>query len=214
MDWKFSVRSFVDIFANLDFRNGPLFYVIGIVIAGYCCMEGYRIYRAVLGVQGFVLGFRMAHAVFSSAPFSGEVLLMAETLTGLILAVVSYSIFKAGVFIAVFQFVSSNLPVYVEAILKDRAPYPFLVNGVIVAVLSTVLAVFIAGLAMKMTRPVLVCLTAVVGGFAAINFLVALIPVFPYELELPDPSSPVWLFAKVFLSAAGMGIQGVKDPKT
>ena len=65
---------------------------------------------------------------------------------GLILAVVAFSVFKAGVFIAVFQFASSNLPVYVEAVLRDRT------------------------------------------------------------------SNPFWLFAKVFLSAAGMGIQDVKDP--
>jgi len=212
MDWKTSVKSFVDIFANLDFRNGPLFYVAGIVIAGYCCMEGYRIYKAVLGAMGFVLGFRIAHMVFGSAGLSGEALLMAETFLGLILAVVAFSVFKAGVFIAVFQFASSNLPVYVEAVLRNRTSNPFLVNGVIVAILSIVLAVFISGLALKMTRPVLVCLTAVLGGFAAVNFLVALIPVFPYELELPDAASPIWLFAKVFLSAAGMGIQDVKDP--
>ena len=58
----------------------------------------------------------------------------------------------------------------------------------------------------------MVCLTAVIGGFAAINFLVDLIPVFPYEVELPPPSSVIWLMAKIFLSAAGVGIQDVKDP--
>ncbi len=110
MDWKTSVKSVVDIFANLDFRNGPLFYVIGMVVSGYCCMEGYRIYKAVLGAMGFVLGFRVAQTLLSHVGFSGEMLLMAETFTGLILAVIAYSIFKAGVFIAVFKFASSNLP--------------------------------------------------------------------------------------------------------
>ncbi len=214
MDWHDSVKGFVDIFANLDFRNGPLFYVIGIVVAGYCCLEGYRIYKAVLGGLGFIFGYKMAYGIFSHLGFSGEMLLMAETFAGLILMVLAYSIFKAGVFIGAFQFASANLPVYVGAFIKDSVPNKIILEGIIVTALSAVLAVIVARLAVKMTRPVLVCFTAVVGGFAAINFLVQLIPVFPYELELPDPASPIWLFAKIFLSAAGVGIQGVKDPVT
>ncbi len=44
-NWKETASSFAAIFANLDFSNGPLFYVLGIIIAGYCCMEGFKIYK-------------------------------------------------------------------------------------------------------------------------------------------------------------------------
>ncbi len=211
MDWKTAVNSFVEVFANLDFRNGPLFYVVGIVAAGYCCLEGYRIYKMLLGIMGFALGFRVGFLIFGSLGFSNEVLLMMETFMGLILCVVSYRIFLAGIFIAVFQFASSNLPVYVEALLQNRVKYSFLVTGVVVTIISGLLAFAIAKLSVSMTRTVLVCLTAVVGGFAVVNFLVDLIPVFPYEVTLPEPSSPIWLFLKIGLSAAGVGIQDVKD---
>ena len=212
LEWHEATDSFVAMFANLDFRNGPLFYVIGIVLSGYCCLEGYRIYKMMLGALGFVLGFRIGYYVFGNFGFSNEVLLMSETFLGLILMVFAYRIFLAGVFMAVFQFATSNLPVYVEAFLKDRVKYSFLVTGVVVTAVSVALAIVIARLSVTMTRPVMVCLTAVIGGFAAINFLVDLIPVFPYEVELPPPSSVIWLMAKIFLSAAGVGIQDVKDP--
>ena len=212
LEWHEAADGFVAMFANLDFRNGPLFYVIGIVVSGYCCLEGYRIYKMMLGALGFILGFRIGYFVFGRLGFSNEVLLMGETFLGLILMVFAYRVFLAGVFIAVFQFATSNLPVYVEDFLKERVKYSFLVTGLVVTVLSVALALVIARLSVTMTRPVMVCLTAVIGGFAAINFLVDLIPVFPYEVELPPPSSVIWLMAKIFLSAAGVGIQDVKDP--
>ena len=212
MDWHYAVKSFVDMFANMDFTNGPIVYVIGIAAALYCCLEGYGIYKMVLGACGFLLGFRIGALVFSATGLSGEALLAAETFMGLILMVLSYRIFLAGVFITAFYFASSNLPVYVEAILKEKTGNAFWVTGITVTVISGALAFVIAKFSVSMTRPVLVCLTAVAGGFAAINYLVALIPVFPYEVELPAASSVIWLFAKVFLSAAGVGVQGVKDP--
>ena len=211
-DWHYAVSSFVDMFANMDFTNGPIFYVIGIAAALYCCLEGYGIYKMVLGGLGFLLGFRIGYYIFESFGFTGERLLMGETFIGLILMVLAYKIFLAGVFMAAFQFASSNLPVYVEAFMKERTRYGFLATGIVVTLISVALAIIIAKCSVTMTRPVLVCLTAVIGGFAAINFLLDLIPVFPYEVELPPPSSVVWLFAKIFLSAAGVGIQGVKDP--
>ncbi len=212
MEWKQAIDSFIEMFSNLDFSKGPLFYVIGIAIAFYCCMEGYRIYKMILGGLGFVLGFRLGLQIFTRLGFTGEELLMAETFLGLILMVIAYKIFLAGVFIAAFGFAASNLPVYVEAFLKERVEHVFPVTGFTVTAIAIVLSFITAKLAVKMTRPVLVCLTAVIGGFAAINFLILLIPVFPYELDFPPESSVVWLLAKLFLSAAGVGVQGVKDP--
>lgn len=210
-DWHFAVDSFIDMFANMDFTSGPIFYVIGVVASLYCCLEGYGIYKMVLGAMGFILGFRTGYYVFEPLGFYDERLLMAETFLGLILMVLAYKIFLAGVFITSFQFASSNLPVYVEAFLKERTKYSFLLTAAGVTVISVVLSIIIAKYSVEMTRPVLVCLLAVVGGFSAINFLLDLIPVFPYEVELPPESSVIWLFAKIFLSAAGVGVQGVKD---
>jgi len=211
MDWHDAVRSFVEMFTTMDFKNGPIVYVIGIAAALYCCLEGYGIYKMVLGACGFLAGFKAGALIFAGIGFSGEMLLAAETFSGLILMVLSYKIFLAGVFVTAFYIASTNLPVYVEVFLKEKTKNPLLVTGIVVTVISAVFAFIIARFSVSMTRPVLVCLTAVAGGFAAINNLVALVPVFPYQVELPEASSVIWLFAKVFLSAAGVGVQGVKD---
>ena len=210
-NWKEVTESFVSIFANLDFKSGPLFYVIGIIIAGYCCMEGFKIYKMILGGMGFIFGFTLGHDIFARFGWGDEQLLMAETFLGLILMGLAYSIFLAGVFIAAFQFGLSNFPIYVESYAGKWLNFGNVINTVIVTVISVILALIVAKKAKEMTRPVIVCLTAVIGGFAIVNYFLGLIPLFPYEVTLPPPSSPIYLGAKVFLSMAGAGIQGIKD---
>ena len=211
-EWKAAIDSFVDMFSNLDFHNGPLFYLVGIAAAGYCCMEGYRIYKMILGGLGFVFGFRVGHMIFSGLSWTGEKLLMAEVFCGLILMVLAYKIYLAGIFIAAFQFCLVNLPVYINSLVGDKMEEGTILRNVVVTIISVIAALVAARLSVKLSRPVIVCLTAVIGGFAMINYFLMLIPVFPYQLSLPPENSIIWLAAKVFLSAAGVGIQGTKDP--
>jgi len=211
-NWQSAADSFVAIFANLDFRKGPIFYVLGIIIAGYCCMEGYKIYKMILGGMGFIFGFTLGHDIFYRMYWPDEQLLMVETVLGLIFMALAFRIYLAGIFIAVFRFGRANFPVYVEAYVGRHFEFGDVMNGIIVAVLSAILAVVVAKLAVGVNRTVIVCITAVIGGFAMVNFFVGLIPSFPYDVStLPEPSSPVYLAAKIFLSAAGAGIQGFKD---
>ena len=211
-EWRNAIDSFVSIFSTMDFRNGALYCVIAICVAGYCCMEGYRIYKMILAGLGFVFGYRLGYQLFTRIGFQGEVLLMAEVFCGLLLMVLAYRIYLAGVFIAAFQFVWINVPVYLQSFVGEKLALGKMLGFVLVPALSLVAALIVAKLSMKLQRPVIVCLTAVIGGFAAVNFFLRLIPIFPYELSLPDETSVIWLAAKVFLSAAGVGIQGIKDP--
>ena len=117
----------------------------------------------------------------------------------LALAVLAYKIYLAGVGMLAYQFARENL--------KDFFDGPFAV------ILCFIASVLIALIAMKANRMVIVILTAVVGGFAAVNVFIRLIPVFPADLSgFPGPNSPVYLFAKIFLSAAGVGVQDVREP--
>lgn len=210
-NWQSVTESFVSIFANLDFSQGALFYVLGIIIAGYCCMEGYKIYKMILGGLGFVFGFTLGHDIFYRMYWPDEQLLMVETFLGLLFMAFAYKIYLVGIFIAVLQFGLSNLPVYVEGYMGKWLNFGSILNGVIVTVLSAILAVIVAKKATDMSRPVIVCLTAVIGGFAIVNYFLGLMPFFPYDVTLPPPESPIYLMAKVFLSAAGAGIQGIKE---
>ncbi|MCR4744223.1 MAG: hypothetical protein K5894_03230 [Lachnospiraceae bacterium] len=212
-EWKVVVDSFIDIFSNMDFSSGPLFYVIGIVIAGYCCLEGIKIYKMILLGLGFLFGYRVGYLIFHSLGWSGEKLLMAEVFLGLVIATLAYKIYLAGIFIAVFQFGQVNMPIYVEQLIGDdiKAQYGSFIGRILITIISLLAAILVAKLAVNLSRTIIVCITAVVGGFAVINLFVQLLDVFPYEITLPAASSVIWLGAKVFLSMAGVGIQGTKD---
>jgi len=211
-EWRAALDSFVEMFASMDFRNGPLVLLLGMVISGYCCLEGFKIYKMILTGLGFLFGYRMGFMIFSNMGLTGETLLMAEVFLGLISGAVAYRVYLAGIFIAAFQFGLVNLPVYVEKFFGEKlSKYGSVLQGVMISVISLIAAIIVAKLAVQMSRTVIVCLTAVVGGFGLINNLLELIPQFPYTLYLPGAASVVWLFAKVFVSMAGAGIQGVKD---
>ncbi|XME01779.1 hypothetical protein QYZ88_013885 [Lachnospiraceae bacterium C1.1] len=211
-EWRAAIDSFIDMFAYLDFSKGPLFYVVGIIIAGDCCLEGFRFYKMFLMAFGFIFGYRVGLIVFTALGWSGEQLLMGEVFLGLIGGALSYKVYLAGIFIVVFQFGQENLPVYLEPYFMDKlsnfGPY---ISMLIISVISFAAALIVAKMAVGMSRMVVVCITAVVGGFAAVNNLLGLIPLFPYKLLLPASSSIIWLGVKIFLSMAGVGIQGTKD---
>ena len=132
--------------------------------------------------------------------FSQDWQLMFRVMCGLLLAVFAYRIMLLGVFSVVFRVMRVNLSDYFTG------PYA--------AILSLAAAGGLAFLSVKLTRPVLVIVTAVAGGFSLVYFFQRLLPIFPYDIMryVPEPSSPVWIAAKVFLSAAGVGVQDVREP--
>jgi hypothetical protein len=124
---------------------------------------------------------------------------MVEVASGLLLAVLAWRIYLSGVAMLAYQFARENL--------KDFFDGPFAI------IICFVLSILIAFLSIKLNRTVIVILTAVVGGFAAVGYFQQLIKVFPVPLTFPADSSPIWIFAKMFISAAGVGIQDVREPK-
>ncbi|MCR4902425.1 MAG: hypothetical protein K6A23_06175 [Butyrivibrio sp.] len=192
-----AVHSFIETFANLDFSGAPT-YCILLIIATVICLEGIQIYKMILYGAAFIFGFRYTHDLLWARIPNDEILLMIEVAAGLALAVLAWKIYLAGVGMLAFQMARD--------VSKDYFDGP---HAVIVCL---VFSIVIAFLAIKLNRMVIVVLTAVVGGFAAVNFFVDLIAVFPVDLSgFPAASSIVWLFAKVFMSAAGVGIQDVRE---
>ena len=186
------------VLANIDLSGAPILCIF-LAVCAFVCLEGFRIYKVVLYVAAFMFGFRTAHDYLWALIPDDDVLLMAEVACGLVLAVLAYKIYLAGVAIFVFQFARDNLEEFFDG--------PFAVIACVVA------AALIAFLATKANRMVIVILTAVVGGFSMVNVFLKLIPVFPVDLSFfPPASSIVWYVAKIFLSAAGVMIQDVRDP--
>lgn len=195
-----AIDGFIQTFANLDFRGAPT-YSFCLAVAVLVCLEGIKLYKMVLYAAAFIFGYRYAHDYLWSYIPDDNLLLMAEVAAGLALAVLAWKIYLAGVGMLAYQFARENL--------KDYFDGPHAVLMCLAA------SVVIALLAMKLNRMVIVILTAVVGGFAAVNFFIRLIDVFPVDLSaFPAESSQIWLWAKIFMSAAGVGIQDVREPKS
>lgn len=199
--------------ANIKF-DGVLLSVVCMLVAGFICLEGYGIYKAALSAIGFCVGYSHAHNLLAGMGLSSEGMLMIQTIIGLVCAVLAVLYVQIGIGIAVYHFVQNNLAAILAAALAEKLSIPQFLYPTFAALVG--IAAGIAGgfLAMKATRPAIVIVTAVVGGFAAVNFFVQMIPQFPVDLHyLPGEESPVWTFAKVFLAAAGVGVQGIKEQK-
>ena len=193
--------------SNVNMTEGMLYCAVGIVVSLLCCLQGIQIYKAVLLIYGFVQGFDLATNFMDLVPqdmipefFSQDWQLMFRVMCGLLLAVFAYKIMLLGVFSVVFRVMRVNLSDYFTG------PYASL--------LSLAAAGGLAFLSVKLTRPVLVIVTAVAGGFSLVYFFQRLLPIFPYDIMryIPEYSSPVWIAAKVFLSAAGVGVQDIREP--
>lgn len=199
--------------ANIKFE-GVLMYVILMLVAGFICMEGYGIYRAALSVIGFAVGYSHVHTFVKGFEMSDQTMFMVQVIAGLICAALAYTVLKIGIFIAVYHFVQANLSAILAGLLAERLNIPEIAYPLFSAVAGAAIAALIAHLSTKAERIVVVSVTAVLGGFAAVGFFTKMIPVFPVDISfLEGVPEAVWTGAKVFLSAAGFMVQGAIKEK-
>ena len=200
-------------FASLKFE-GALMYAILLVIAGFICLEGYRIYRMALAGIGFAVGYSQIHNFVKDVEMTEQTMFMVQVIAGLVCAALAYTVLKIGIFIAVYHFVQANLSAGLAALLAEKLNIPQLAYPLFAAVAGAAIATLIAFLSTKAERTVVVAVTAVIGGFAAISFFIKLIPLSPVDISfLNNVPETGWLIAKVVLSAFGFMVQGPKKEK-
>lgn len=205
-------KEVLDYLVTLDFTTGNLYFIIVLVIAGFCCFEGFRIYKLLLGIVGFGAGFYFASQLLTGDNFvteyikgmelTPEAILGIEVGAGLIGAFLAFKVVMIGVFLIAYQFAMTNLVGY----LPDNAWRP---------VSSVLFSAFVGFLSTKSIRVFVVAVTAVAGGFAMANALQGLLLNFLPEIGLNVTfleNPMVWIVVKVFLAAAGFGIQGARKP--
>lgn len=204
------MKGFVGSLANMEF-NSVLIYALLTLAAAVICFEGYRIYKVALMMIGFAVGYSRIHHFVSAFQFTDEQMLMIQTIAGIVCAVLAGMFVHLGIFIAAYHFAQANLSAIVVAMLADKVNIPAAMEPIFTRLAGVLVALIIAWLAVKSERLVVVILTAVVGGFAAVNFFFAMVPIFPVDI-LFFQNIPAMAVAviKVALSAAGVGIQGVK----
>ncbi len=203
-------------FASLDFTQGSLYYLAMTVLGLYICLEGYQISRVALSIVGFFAGFlTMGHFLPAYFPnMDAETLLMIETGAGLALALLSWFLVQVGVFIAAYQFSMSNLVPLISGKVVSTVEEQGHNIAIWQPLISIIIGVILAFLAVKAMRPGMVIFTAVLGGFAVVNGVYGILVYFPEQFAVSPPDIPLlWVGAKIFLSAAGVGVQGVKPPE-
>ncbi len=202
-------------FASLDFTQGGLYYLAMTVLGLYICLEGYRISRVALSIVGFFAGFLTAGKLIPSLfpAMNSETLLKIETGLGIVLALLSWFLVQVGVLIAAYQFSMSNLVPLIAGKVVSTVEEQGHNIAIWQPLISIVIGAILAFLAVKAMRPGMVIFTAVLGGFAIVNGVYGILVYFPEQFAVSPPDIPLlWVGAKIFLSCAGVGVQGVKAP--
>ena len=181
--------SLVKQLANMEFSNA-LIYAALLLAAVVICFEGYQIYRVALMVIGFCVGYGRAHLILAGFQLSDE------QLAGLLLAILAGYVVHVGIFIAAYHFAQENLAAILAPMLLGQVNVSKLLEPVATRLAGVLIAALVAWLAVKSERLVVVLLTAVIGGFAAVNFFMEMVPTFPVDvsffLKLP---ATVYVFA-------------------
>lgn len=202
--------SFIKQLANMEFSSA-LIYAVLMLAATIICFEGYRIYKLALIVIGFCIGYSRSHLLLAGLELSDEQLLMGQAIAGILLAVLAGFLVHVGIYIAAYHFAQANLAAIFTPMLLQHVDVPKFLEPVATRLAGALIAALVAWLAVKSERIVVVVLTAVIGGFAVVNFFLKMVPVFPFDigffLQLP---AIVYVIAKLGISAAGVGVQGTK----
>ena len=191
--------------------DGLLIYVILIFSALFICMRGYKIYRAALAVIGFAVGYVYTHDLLEllHVEVADKYMLLVQVIVGLICAGIAWHVWLAGIFFGVYHFVHDNLSGVFVALLSKLVTVPEVLYPFFAALVGIGIAALIAYLATKFERPVVIAVTAALGGFAALALFRQAIPVFPEDLSFLERLPEfVWVLAKIALSIGGFVVQG------
>ena len=173
----------------------PVILCAGLLLSMACCLEGYHLQKLLVCIISFSLGYSLAveqlPLFFDLRP---DYLLPASLAVAICLAALAWKIYLSGIFFAVFQLSRTILP----NIFSHELHAPLV---------SLAASLICARLAVKLNRTIMIAITAVIGGFAMVHFFLRLLPVFPFALHFPPSGSPVYLYARIFLSAAGAAVQ-------
>ena len=179
----------------------------------YLCFRGYKLYRVALFILGFLAGYVLSGSLLSllgdKVPADKSHLIML--IAGVVLGILSSTIVNLGVFFAVFHFVryvlGGPIATVVIGFLEKKVTIPAFLLPTLTGIIGFAAALLLARLARRFLAPVIRVLTAVTGGFyavdAALLILAALLP----EMVLPARGSLLVTGAKLILAAAGIFVQ-------
>jgi len=165
--------------------------VIGLVIAALMCFMGFRLLRVFVAIGGLVAGAFLGILLGDKIANSDVVTLILVIIFAIGLCLISFLVYKAGIFILVAFTVFSILTVILDGM---TLPLDYRLIALIAAAIIGILAVILV-------RPITVAVTAFGGGFAIASNLGALVS---GALTLPGA---IIIVIGVVLGVLGMIVQ-------
>jgi hypothetical protein len=181
-------------------------YLVLIVLGVLNCLAGYRLFRALLAIWGFLGGAGLAFSLLQGAHLGPLVLVVASVIAGIVGAILVTALYWVGVFLFGVGF----------GLIVASALEPQLHTGS-GWVLELVLAVVGGIAALVLQRVAIVLFTAIGGAWVAVTGGAALLArcpleTFPAHCARAVPWAPVILGAWVCLSLVGVVAQSRQSP--
>lgn len=136
---------------------------VTLILAILACFFGYKLTRVFMSITGFLAGlfagFFISHGLLA---LSRPLIVVCTLLGGVIMALLSYWIYVAGLFILCFML----------AFFAAASLLPF--SGDIQFFLSTLIGFIVGSLSIKFIRPVIIFSSGIVGGTMAAGVLVTI----------------------------------------
>ncbi len=180
---------------------------IGILLSLGLCFLGYRWVRGWIAAFGFLIGFGGGYLV-SSDLIDGNSMapLMVGVLAGVVLLLLSFLIFKAGVFVLVAVLVGNTIASLNVMDRLESISLPGTIGDWIVSILPGLLTLVIAAAAgfaaVKATRIVIIIVTGAAGAYRAVMYAALFL-----GQEVAADTRTLWLGIIVLLAALGIVVQ-------
>lgn len=183
---------------------GPLALIIGVLF----CLAGYRLFRIIMAIWGFLLGFfigaQLILSFLGSSSFATTMAWITGILLGLILALLAYALYTAAMTL-LGAGIGYVLGIELMTILGlGNQTVVVVIVGLILAVLFAILI-----LALDLARLLIVANTAMGGAAAIVIGILLLLTLIPTNLfyfeQLPlfIKNAPAWLLLWLCLAVIG-----------
>ncbi|MBQ9156473.1 MAG: DUF4203 domain-containing protein [Eubacterium sp.] len=157
------IDSFMNFFSELNSSVKLLGAVITLILALLLCFFGYKFARIFMSITGFlagaVIGLTVSYKFFD---LTGPLVILCTLAAGIIIALLSFHIYMAGLFILCF----------ILAFMAAASLLPF--TGDIQFFLATLTGFIIGSLSLKFIRPVMILSSALVGAATAAGLIAAI----------------------------------------
>lgn len=184
---------------------------LGILVALAICFMGYKYLKAWVAALGFFMGFGGGYVIaYKLVDDRVYAPLLVGLMAGIILTLISFMVFKAGIFVFCAMIAGSlvwGLPLMES--LSEKVRYMELPGtmavkmAVVLPVLITIVAAVVIGIAgLKLTRPVVIFSTGICGAFRAVMYLMVFL-----DIEIVAETRFVWLGVIVLLAILGIVVQ-------